>query len=208
MRYFIAHISKLVVSGGHSADKKDMTKEIFFIATSFFLALTLSSQTDSLNKFNSKGKKTGWWTVFLNDKIDPTNKKEDAYYLGYELWDNGEPVFKYYKHRLNKNKMTTDAKPEKGNPQLLSGTFKWYTKEGILMLDETYKDGSPVFFNIYDYTKSFSNSTSNVIAEVDYTKKYNGITGTHFYREFFRKGKTIQYWYRKDKKGWFEYKID
>ncbi len=113
-----------------------MTRTILVTFSLIIFGLNLSSQSDTLNMYNSKGKKTGYWLIFLNDKLDPIDKKENAFYSGYESWDNGKPVFGYYKHPFSKNKMPSDQQPEKGNPLLVSGTFKWYDKNGILMVKE------------------------------------------------------------------------
>ena len=47
-------------------------KTTFFIILSFLFGQDIISQSDTLNKFNTKGKKTGYWKVLLDEKINPT----------------------------------------------------------------------------------------------------------------------------------------
>ena len=50
------------------------------------------AQIETLNQFNSKGKKTGLWKVTLDNKVDPIDSFKNAYFFGLEQWDNGYKV--------------------------------------------------------------------------------------------------------------------
>ena len=83
--------------------KKLSLVSLFLLVTSSALlgqgSGSVKAKKDTLNKYNSKKLKNGYWKVFLDDKVNPTDSLKNAYFYGFELWDNGEYVFKYF----NKN---------------------------------------------------------------------------------------------------------
>lgn len=185
-------------------------KILVFIASLFFLLGQKGfAQTDTLNKLTSKGKKNGYWKVLLNDKADPVDSLKDSYFYCIELWDNGEDVFNYEKHKWTFSKMTFDGTlPEKRNPKLIEGTFKWFDNKGFLQISETYKNGQPLYIKSYHVLNNKSDTINHVFEDCDFTIKYNNIPGTYYYREHsFVTGTYTEYWFRKGKKGWRVYKI-
>jgi hypothetical protein len=97
--------------------------------------------------------------------------------------------------------------PEKGNPKLMEGTFKWFDNKALLIVEETYKNGHPFFFKSCYWDKL----DPSIIAysEVLYfDRRFNNIPGTLYFEELGRNGKLLgSYWYRKGKKRWRSYRI-
>ncbi|MES2680816.1 MAG: hypothetical protein V4635_13070 [Bacteroidota bacterium] len=181
---------------------------IFFIILSFFYGQRIISQTDTLNKFNTNGKKTGYWKILLDEKVNPTKNISDSYFYCFELWDNGKRITPRARHKWKKNKLTIDKTiPYKGIPTLISGTFKWYDHKGRLICEEVYRSGNPLYFKSYRSKKS--DTTEYIYEDIDFTKKYNGIPGT-FYVEMHSliRPESEKYWFRKGPKGWKPYKIE
>lgn len=121
--------------------------------------------------------------------------------------------FKDFIKRLRgKDKAIIPDLPEKGRPQLLNTTIKWYTlKEGIISREEKYVNGYPFFFKGYNRKNRDifpkKDTTSYLVENIDFTRRYNDIPGTHYY-EFIISEHTIRkYWFRKEKKHWGYYKI-
>ncbi len=176
-----------------------------------FLIINSSySQSDTLNKLNSSGKKHGYWKVLLNEKVDPVKKIEDACFYGIEYWDNGKPVQKFYKHTWKYSKIECDGYiPPKGKPELISGIFKWLDKDGSLLNDESYRKGQPKLIRSYT-TCGKDNPGMHIFEEIVFTKLYNNIPGT-FYVEMHvcqKNEPSKKYWFRKGEKGWKSYKIE
>lgn len=167
------------------------------------------AQTDSLNHRDSKGKKDGYWTVYLNEKLDPVDSISQASYIGYELYVNGDDVFSYHLHRWSFSYMSYETPPpKKGNPEILNGTFKWYDNKGLLRNEEIYKNGHPFFIKSYNWDSE--NPSISVFNEVLYFDKLlDGIRGTYYYEEYGYNNKLIgKYWFKKGKRGWRVYKIN
>jgi hypothetical protein len=182
-------------------------RTILLLVFSFTLvSSTTSAQNDTLNCFNANNKKHAYWVQYLDSKLNPTNK-ENAHYYGYELYDDGERVFKYFKKKWLRDQELryTGAKTTKGKPILLSGTFKWYNSAGVIINEEIYKAGRPYFIRSYHNSKEGVNTFSEVLY---FDKTYNNIEGTYYYEEL-RDGDQLinAYWFRKGKRGWRVYKI-
>jgi hypothetical protein len=168
---------------------------------------TSIAQSDTLNKLNSKGKKTGYWKVLLNDRADPVDSLSDAYFYGIEQWDNGEKVFRFFKHFDFPKVVYDGILPEKGKPRLIDGTFKWYDSKGLLRNEEIYKNGHPFFIKSYNWENE--NTMISLFNEVLYfDRKFENIPGTYYYEEYGYNGRLIgSWWFRKGKRGWRVYKI-
>lgn len=179
---------------------------IFFL---LFLSL-LKSQSDTLNKFNSKGKRNGYWIKYLDDKTNPTDSINSFFY-GYELYDNGKKVFTF---NHNKDKIANTFKfigtiPSKGNPIKINGIFKWYYLYNgalVLSLEESYKNGSPVIFK--SFSSKLKDTAVYLFEYVDFTKRYNNIPGTNYNEIHNSYDDHVQkYWYYKKKRRWTSHKI-
>jgi hypothetical protein len=188
-----------------------MNKLIIFWTTTILLISFnfLVGQTDTLNKFTDKGKKTGYWKVLLNDNANPVDSIASAFFYGLELYDNGERVFKFHKHEWTGGKMKFDGVvPTKGKPEAINGTFKWFDNKGFLQILETYKDGQPLYIKSYHVLNNKTDTIDHLFEDLDFTVKYDNIPGTYYYREHaLYDGTCREYWFRKGKKGWRVYKI-
>ncbi|MES2762695.1 MAG: hypothetical protein V4677_10820 [Bacteroidota bacterium] len=176
------------------------------------LSLKISAQTDTINKLDAKGKKTGYWKVFLDERVMPIDSA-NSYLYGYEFFESGKSVYPVFitEKNLTRYKITYEGKlPEKGNPMAINGTLKWFdTKYGsdeLILLDE-FEGGYPKVF------KEYCLSGSAVFQMLDFTKKYNNEVGT-FYRESYygfiiakSKEKLTKYWFRKEKNKWKDCEI-
>jgi hypothetical protein len=182
-------------------------KTIFLIFLSILFKQDIKSQNDTLNKFNANGKKTGYWKILLDEKTNPTQNLSESYFYCFELWDEGQRVTPIDRYRWKKNLLTINKPmPYKGIPVPISGNFKWFNRKGRFIAEEVYANGNPIYFKSY---KSKKSDTIDYIDEhIDFTKKYNNITGT-FYIEMYSSSsnKLKKSWFRKGPKGWRCYKI-
>ncbi len=190
--------------------KKLSLVSLFLLVTSSALlgqgSGSVKAKKDTLNKYNSKKLKNGYWKVFLDDKVNPTDSLKNAYFYGFELWDNGEYVFKYFNKNWKYSKVVFEgALPEKGKPEPINGKFKWYDSDSVLINEEEYKNGHPFFIKSY---KKLKDGTTHPFEVLYFDKKLNNIPGTYYYEEYYAKGTAFdKYWYRKGKKGWRVYLI-
>lgn len=181
-------------------------KIALFILT--FQSIAIFGQKDTINQLNSKGKKIGYWKVFLDEKCDPTDSINACFY-GYELYDNGKYVWKFFKQEKAQEEgvRTYQGKlPEKGKPELLNGTFKSYYSYGLLAQESDYKNGHPLYLN--SILRDKKNPETTVFRQVFYFDRlYNNIPGTYYYEEISNNTSIKKYWYYKGKSGWKVYKI-
>ena len=164
----------------------------------------LFSQTksDSLNQYNAKGKKHGFWKEYLTDYLIETKDTTLSYYFALNYYENGKLIIwtsgaQYYKKKAIRVESDT-KKPEKGKPVLLNGHFKFYYNDG-LGLDEIYKNGLP----IYTATCAPDKDGNSVKTEImDYTNSYNQQFGSFLYDRYKTDG-TLYYhhYFGKNKKG-------
>lgn len=99
--------------------------------------------------------------------------------------------------------------PVKGQPVLLTGTFKSFDKKGRLTCEETYLNGSPLSIKSYVRGSNKADSSTYLFEYLDFSKKYNNIPGTFYYEEYFYKPDRIhRYWFYKGNKSWRVYKIE
>lgn len=174
----------------------------------FWISCLSSAQTDTLNQVDTKGRKTGYWKVWVNERADAVKSQSEACFYAFEYWEEGRCIITFYRHKWKFIKLTYDSVlPPKGQPVPLAGTFKWYDKHDRLVAAETFSAGYP------KYCKSYSGPQSEKVfklnEDLDFTKRYNNQPGT-FYIEihFSDDRKPLQYWYRKGKKGWRSYKME
>jgi len=134
-------------------------KKISIMLFMFCLAnLKGQAQTDTLNKFNDKKIKQGYWLIYLSDSLCMVDDKKDAFYYTYIYYDNGFGFDGFFCPRAcaskrNSSKFEINAqKANKGEPLLLHGNFKTYNKAGNLIGNETYVKGVPTIVedNTYD----------------------------------------------------------
>jgi hypothetical protein len=183
-----------------------MTHAFFIICMLFYL--TASAQTDPLNRLNDKVKKDGYWIQYLDSLLYPTDSA-NAYFVGYDLYDNGIKVFNFGDRPglWKKDKLVYEGQlPLKGQAKLLDGTFKLYSPEMRIESEEIYKNGKPFYIKSYVYNKKDPvNSSFNEVLYFD--RLYNNIPGTFYYEEYLFGKLRTKYWFRKGKRGWKSYRI-
>jgi hypothetical protein len=167
-------------------------------------SITAYGQLDTLNKFNSKKKKIGYWKQFIDQKGRPTDSI-NAYFYRIELYDDGKQVFKYYSVKWEaKMKCTYSGNmPPKGKPIPINGTLKWYDEQGHVESEQTYSNGSAFCFKSYIYSDKKNPNTSTFSEVLYFDRKYNNTPGSYYAEEYGANGKLEKkYWFRKGLKGW------
>jgi hypothetical protein len=174
------------------------------------VGLASFSQSDTTDQLSDDGRKNGFWTQYLDSCLGATNSA-NAYFYGYEFWDDGEPVFRFFgKFFWKKDALVYDGTfPTKGQAVLLDGVFTWYDAEDRVTNKEIYSAGQP---RILKSSSIGSKGLSTFYEVLDFRKQYTNVEGTYFYQEIFvnhelKTTKTTQFWFRKGKKGWRSYKI-
>ncbi len=182
---------------------------LFRIISLILIVNSASGQSDTLNKFNAKGKKIGYWKQYINEKsIEVDSSNSSAYRLVF--FDDGELVFKYFNGRW-KRRLKCSSNTQNtiiGKPELANGTYAFYDRYGRLVSEEIYKNGFPFNFIAYYYHGNKVREAS--MKEVIYFDKQFENMGGSYYLEVFDKGNKIihRYWYRKGPKGWREYVVN
>ncbi|MBL4657381.1 MAG: hypothetical protein JKX73_05225, partial [Flavobacteriales bacterium] len=97
---------------------------------------------DSLGLKDKKGRKHGYSIRYLNENLKPC-KLEKAQYYGYELFDHGNRVQKFYYQRFKRGSTLKSILNDSSgtSPMLLDGTVEWYKKNGKIISQEIFKAG-------------------------------------------------------------------
>jgi len=178
-----------------------------------FFVLHGSAQVDSafvfdeakLNQKDEKGRKHGFWKRYLTYELKPC-KIEKAYFFGYELYDHGERVQKFYHQRFKKRSRfkSNISHLDIVEPILLDGRFEWHTKKGKILSREIYKNGRPYYITSY----KFSRKDPEVLIFTEnlyYNKLYGKKIGTFYYEEYTKGVLTFKGYFRKRDRGWRVY---
>lgn len=186
-------------------------KIIYFIL--IFLSIKTFAQPNPINQFDAKGKKTGYWKIFLDEHAMPTDSA-NAYLFGYEYFDNGKSIMNIFitEKNLTRYKIIYEGKlPEKGSPIPIDGTIKWFflnrDKVVGLKIWSEFDNGYPKTI------KEYFASDSTLLTMNDFTKKYNNEPGTFYVESYYgfivisSRQKIKKYWYRKEKNKWKACKI-
>lgn len=172
-----------------------------------FMSMLLLGQNDSLNKYNSKGKKTGYWKIFLDQNAMPTDSCH-SFFFGYEYYDNGKTTFfTFTKSSVKKQRFVFNGiMPSKGNPILIDGVMKIYKTKNdtidYILSENSYKNGYP-----QTYIEFFFGKEPHQI--FDFTKQYKNLQGSYFMTDYYshfiateEKKQTSYWWYTKVDDKW------
>ncbi len=173
--------------------------------------LCVYSQIDTLNNFNEKGKKHGYWKCYLNKDfkvVDSIN----GFYVGFDYYDNGQNltgIGKISRWKIDKvqDSIITNNKSYRGL-KILHGTIFYFDKNGSLVAEERFFKGLPLKYITYNTNKDTPDCFGMESEIVDFTKKYNNILGSFYIESRFCQSKSIlKYWFRKGKRKWKAFKI-
>lgn len=171
-----------------------------FILLFSFVTILCSSQSDTLNKYNEKGKKHGFWEQKLDTFLIPTKSGKFSF-IGYERYDNGQVLFEFENVDWKKSgrmEFELDSNYSKST-KVLSGTIKYKSKAGVVISTEKYVNGYPVLIESY-YLDQNNNQVEKEV--IDFSKQYNKEIYSWRY-ESIRNDKVIESgWFRKGKNGW------
>jgi len=164
---------------------------------------------DTLNKFNSEGKKHGFWKKFLDKDLRPIDSAK-SYFIALVPFDNGKDLINYFdsKWRSKDSIVHEQLLPNKGAPVLLNGTFKWYyRKKKIMYVRESYINGYPSLIQTFHYDLRDKRKDSDTILylndNIDYSKRYNNTPGSYYYSYNPVVNNNLrEYWYRKVGTKW------
>lgn len=167
------------------------------------------SQSDTLNTYNARGKKDGYWLVYFDkhlQKVDSTK----AFYYGFDLYVDGAnrtEIFSMKRIDTSRIEHVNRLTAKSGTFTLLDGDFVYYGKRGKIKLVDSFKNGNPLSKAVYFIDSDVP--TPNCLEEyVDFTKKFNNQKGS-FYIEykFCNIDKGESFWSMKKGKKWKLVKI-
>lgn len=166
----------------------------------FSLPVFSQQGADTLNQYNTKHKKHGFWKVYVDDQLMRVKDVSQAFYFGYDLYDNGELLINCSGASRVKKKAVrvehNDRKPLKGNPEALDGNYKIYSEKG-LELEEEYKSG--IQYHAISY---YTGENHGKLEDLDYRKTYQGQFGSCYHEMYYPDGTiSLKEWLGKNEKG-------
>ena len=182
----------------------------FFLIPLLLLYAVSRGQNDTLNKFNSKGKKQGYWLFYFDNKFKPTDSINGEFIV-FDFYDNGKsltfiPKFGKIRFDYALDSLNTDQKTL-GKFKVLNGKINFFEKEKEISFEQSFQQGIPLIFKKYlTYNKYCKNKPVEIL---DFTKKYNNQQGTFFYELRSCYSETnYKYYFRKGKKKWKAFRIE
>ncbi len=171
--------------------------------------LCVYSQIDTLNNFNEKGKKHGYWKCYLNKEFNIVDSAK-ALYIGFNLYDCDQKLsWVGERGRFPYDSVVpklTNSYYKNSKIKVLDGKIFFY-KNGIVVYEENYSRGLESKIIVY-----FDESHKKCLGEVkelhDFNKKYNNTLGSYYSEiKFCDSGKYLKFWFRKGKRKWKSFKI-
>jgi hypothetical protein len=187
----------------------------FVLAICFFFCLgSFNSQNDTLQQVTARGKKQGYWKVFLDSNARKTDSSQ-AYFIAYEYYHEGKNAFDFYdlKWKTRDSAVFTGLFSAPGHPILLNGKFTWFDKKNqMITFEENYENGHPTKFKEVRYKKKKGHYTWAFIRTHDFSKRYHGVPGSYYIQEqnnqaIYSVEEWANFWYRDGKRGWRKYRI-
>ena len=132
--------------------------------------------SDTLNRFDSKKNKTGYWLVYFTDSLTEVKDKNKASFYSYYYFDKGYSWDGLFCSRATNSRKTCSkmeykgANLKKGEPVLLQGEFSFYNKNGEIIMHENYIKGWPQIIEDFSYDETGKCKTHNVM---DFSKHYD-----------------------------------
>ena len=157
---------------------------------------------DTLNQFDSKGKKNGYWIELINQKLEPIKKKKKASFFRYVYYEQGFQLDNSNHHIIRKVVLDAPQRITKGNPVLLNGEYKLYVRNKLGSI-EHYTNGRKSGIH-----RSYNTEDNKIIEYVDYDKKYNNQEHTYYvmFEEMENDEFKFKGYYRNGEKGWGFYR--
>jgi antitoxin component YwqK of YwqJK toxin-antitoxin module len=172
-------------------------KTLILISTAALSLTVAYGQTDKLNQVDTKGKKDGKWSVYLDSKWKEVKDNSQAVYSRYTWYEHGTNLCSMGSFE-DLTLVPSDNNLQMGQPKLLNGEYKWIDKNGQTKFILVLKDGE--FVSYKEYYKS-----GKMHEYFDYTKKWQGQPHTYWICIYDKEGKAQSYFYTNGKDGWMGY---
>lgn len=166
------------------------------------MTISLFGQNNTVNQFDSNGKKHGTWIEYLNAKWKVMKDSSRAVYCAYNYYDHGENTYRISfgdESRIHYKLEHTGNKQEDNKIKILDGEYKWLDKKGRTVSIDSFKNGEHV------WSKYFKKLTGKLHVYYDFTKKYNKQPHTYYIEIYDKKGNVKHCYMRKDRSGWCAY---
>jgi antitoxin component YwqK of YwqJK toxin-antitoxin module len=108
--------------------RKSLTKYILLFSLVLFRLLSVS-QDNRINQFDSNGKRSGKWLIYVDKNWKEVKDTNVASFKLYELFLNGKANYHLIGKRKHEGKLESSIDTIN---KLLDGDFKWYDKQGLL----------------------------------------------------------------------------
>lgn len=177
---------------------------ILVICISFSWLCKAQLNSDTLNRYDSKKNKTGYWLVYFTDSLFEVKNKSEASFFAYYYFDNGFSWNGLYcpratHYRKTCTKMEYKGSPlKKGEPILLQGEFSFYGKNGKVGMHENYIKGWPEVIEDFTYDDQGKCKYHNVM---DFSKHYQGQICSSYTKFYNYETLKEEGYYAKNKKG-------
>jgi hypothetical protein len=139
------------------------------------------SQTNfPINKTNDKGKKIGFWLIYLNDRLVPIKDSINYTYKAYNFYYLGTDQSYFSEWKKIKKTSQLDLKGA-GKQPLLEGTFSFYDKNNKLSIRQSYKGGFPTLLEVFAYNRQ---GKIKYYETWTYSQALDDQLGSYAYRKF------------------------
>jgi hypothetical protein len=169
-------------------------KCFLIIVCVFSFSLRIFPQKNfKVNESNQYGQKTGFWLVYLDERLNLEKDSANAFYKAYNLYFMGSDQSYFSDLRRTKKRASQvtvkGGSGQKEKPVFLEGSFSFYNKKNKLSLRQTYDAGLPVLLEAFSYNKR---GELKYFETITYSNDSNEQLGSYVFRKFDGKERLIK----------------
>jgi len=159
------------------------------ISVAFMMSIT-KGQTESLNKFDSDGKKDGNWTVYYNAKGKEVSDSARAIYTRYTWYEHGKDIYPFDLCRRKDKIIFSQGNEQSDGLKLLNGEYKIVDKNGNVKSIHVFNKGE-----YFSYRNFYSSGQLHEYC--NFTNRFFEEPHTYCKRVYSKTG-AVKYYYMRD----------
>ena len=169
----------------------------------------LFGQNETINRYDSKGKKDGKWIEYLDSKWKVVKDSSHAFYYAYNYYRHGENRFVISfgdEYKLYDKLETIGGSTQQNNKiKILDGEYKWLDKQGRTVSVGSFKNGEHLWSKYYFWKHNNEKLAGTLHEYYDFTRKYDAQSDSYYMEVYDEKGKMIKGYQRQGESGFALY---
>lgn len=159
-----------------------MDRYIVVLAVILQTSASPAQSIDTLNKYNDKGAKVGFWKTYYDSAFERVDDSLSAVHVGFEYYINGE-IFRGILDKKHFPKGVIKYIPNDTikHKNVLDGTITYYDKRNNLSFKEEFSNGVITKGHSYNFLKDNGSYMLYYEELIDFTKTYEQNKDSYYF---------------------------